>query len=452
MGYLKVYFKFHLAFMLILNCFFYSNKSFSAGRIELDASSFFKTSEDRSNSSISFILNPKFEDEGSVLKGKVDLKAITLLGDSKSLTFEAKDTYLATSKKLLSNNQISLGRKFEQWSVTDNDWKMGLWSPRFLWNPLNPEIVGLTGFFYQLKTKKIKLMAFASPISVPERGVPINVENDQLTSNSPFFRPLPSSLELMENEIPINYSVEYPSVTEMLFRPGASLLLRYGEEEKGFWLQGTMGFMPIHQADLSLDTKMSLENEVTLNATVRPGFGYHQIATVESGYQTGNWSAWASVSGENPMQNKPSEGWMYVPMGSALITSWGGEWRLNDGFKIRISYLNINEKEVELENDMAVDIALPTRFQYKKAWKIAGKWRAFSPLTYSFNWIYDIDYNSNLISLDLTYQPSVLSRARGGSGMSFSIGTDIITSASQEGAIGQYFGDDRIRGKVSYVF
>ena len=172
------------------------NHLHAAGSIGLESTGFLRTSKDRSDSSYLFSLGPEFEVVGENLEGKFELQAMSFLDDASSITLESKNAYLSTSKNLINGVQFTAGRRKYDWSLFDDTWKYGLWSPRFMWDPLRPEQVGLTGVFYTYETSNWRVLAYGSPVSIPERSYPIQNVNGKISSNSPYYRPLPDTVTL----------------------------------------------------------------------------------------------------------------------------------------------------------------------------------------------------------------------------------------------------------------
>src|SRR6185503_4140199 len=110
-----------------------------AGGIHLLTSGFLKTSDDRPSASSTLLVDPKFEKSGEYVSARIDLQAMAYLNDSTSFTLEARDAYVATSRRLMPLHQFTLGRRHFDWSRADESWQLGVWTPRFNWDPFQPE-------------------------------------------------------------------------------------------------------------------------------------------------------------------------------------------------------------------------------------------------------------------------------------------------------------------------
>lgn len=412
------------------------------GSARVESSGFLKESPDRGSGSVTLSVGPDIEREGKIISSKLDLQAISFLSDTSSVTAEAKNAYISTSWALMPHHQVTLGRRVYDWSKADNQWKMGLWSPRFLWDPLRPETVGLTGAFYQYQSNAWKILAFASPVSIPERGFPIRQEKGQLVSSSPDWVPPFNQMLVMKQKIDIHYQIAYPSNEKLILNPGAAVQLKYGKNQ-GPQAALIYGYKPIHQVDIALEAGLKPQESV-LDATLHPRVLFHHILTGEVGYKLKDASVWFSATGESPEGAQTPTNWVTNRVGPALITSFGSDLDLGDGFSLSGSYLDIQENQpAPKEGDFQINF--PSRFPYRRATQLSAQYDGMKHLTYDLGWKYDIENASHLISTDVTY-------ATFRKDWKLGFGVDLFASTTSRGLIGQYYGNDRVRGSISYAF
>ncbi len=421
---------------------FVSGAAQAAGFVRLDSAGFLKRASDRGNSSSTIALGPDLEADGKIFRAELEAEAIAFTSDRSSFTVEATNAYVSTSRRLMPHHQITLGRRLYDWSVADNAWNLGLWSPRFLWDPLRPQQIGLTGAFYSYESAKWRILGFATGFHAPERGFPIRQENGQLTSESPDHIPPYHQMSFAQQTVNINYKIAMPPVSDLVLHPGAAASVRYGAKD-GLQAGLIYGIMPMNTIDIAVEAGLSPRSKV-LNATIHPRVLHHHVLTAETGYKTKHWSLWGSASQEAPLAKSTPPNWMYDPMGPALIVAGGGEYGWDNGFRVSTSYLNINENKPPIRED-EIPLTLPSRFPYTQAWKVGASWEGQSQLTYGVNWTFDLADASNLMSLDLSFR----SKQRA---WLFGVGTDLFSTATGTGPIGQYEGNDRIRGKIAYAF
>jgi hypothetical protein len=417
-----------------------SRDASAVGFVRLDSSSFLLKAQDRGNSTSALVVGPRLESDGKVLSTKLEAQGITFLSDRSSFTVEASNAYIATSWNLMPHHQFTLGRRVYDWSVADDAWKMGLWSPRFLWDPLRPETVGLVGAFYQYQSRSWRLLAAASPMSIPERGFPVRQENGRLTSASADWVEPYRYINAMNQLMPIQYKIKYPAIRELVMNPGATASIRYGAE-RGVWAQSVYGLLPIHQPDLTVNAVI-LPQDSALAATIYPRVLFHHLLTGEAGYRGDGWSLWASYSRESPLHKDAPSDRMVQPVGPATIIAGGGDFTVSR-FSARAQILWIDEKRPPLkEGDM--DLGLPSRFPYRRAVKVGGRWDVSHKFVYDMSHTRDVAESSGLTSIDMTYLP--------GKRWSLGVGADFFASDTGRGLIGQYEGNDRVRGRISYEF
>jgi hypothetical protein len=427
----------------------------AAGYVRFDASSFFLSADNQPTTVTTLLLGPEMSTEGKWISAAMDIKGVAFVSDVSSFTVEAGNLYVATSPQWMPHHQITIGRRIYDWNVMEDQWGLGLWSARFLWNPLAPERIGMTGAFYSYESAKWRFLAFGTPISPPERSFPIRDQNGQLLADSRDYVPPYQQLLLMNQVIPINYSIQYPPLSQLLVRPGGGVQVRYGGSD-GPWASGSYGLMPMHEVQMGIQAAYD-PVQAQVDAVVHPITLFHHLATFETGYRGRAWSLWASVTGESPIQPQIPASWQLAPMGPALLSSAGGSMRLDEYFTFSTSLLKVNEDLPPLAPGQ-IPLNLPSRFQYTEAVQAEGKWTGIPQLTADLHYVYDLANLSTLLSFDLLYQPtvkrsSILRSMFGGYGAwAFGVGTDIISTQTDTGYIGQYYGNDRIRGRISYAF
>ncbi len=430
--------------------------AFAAGLLKVESDGFLRTSEDRPNSSYILTVGPEFKSQGNKLEGEVDVKAMTYLKSANAFTLESKNMYVSTSRKLWEKNQITVGRRQYDWSRFDDEWTFGLWTPRFNWDPLHPEQVGLTGAFYEHNSSVWRVLAYVSPISIPERSYPVRNVNGKIYSDSPYAIPMPEKIMMINNKsVDIYYNIHNPNYKSALFRGAGALNLRYGREN-GMWASAGYGIMPVHQVDLAIEASLNLNAPTPrMETDIYPRFPMHHMLTTEAGYKGKNWQAWSSISGEQPLSLDTMPNWISNSTGPALISAAGGELNWQNSLSIYSSYLFVLEDNRGLTGPSSVgsiSLDLPSRFPYRRAWIIGGDWDRGSPTTYSVKWTHDAEFVSSLISTDIKYRPRWSPKIYAYERWTFVLGADFIASSTSRGTIGKYRGDDRVRGGVAYAF
>jgi len=422
----------------------YESQAHALGFIRLDSQSFFKSSGDRATSTATLAAGPDLQSESRLISTRVKAQAIGFLTDPSSFTFEANEAFLATSPQLWSDHQVTLGRKTADWSITDDIWRMGLWNSRFTWDPLRPETVGLIGAFYKYERSNWRVLAHLSPMAVPERGYVIR---EDMTSASPDAPPQATELfQEMSGPLPIRYSIAYPSMSELLFRPTGAISVRYGAKD-GAWGSIQAGVMPVSQPILYAEPQLNPHTPIgSLDITIHPTTLSRQIVTAEAGYRGREWNLWASATQENPLQTwQIPSNWLGNAMGPATILSTGAKYQLASNLNLTGSFLSVSEDTSASPSSNDTTVNIPSRFFYTRAAQVGSHYSANDNVAYQMNWTFDLAKSSNFMALDFVFAPPRKPWLVG-------LGADVFTTSTGTGTIGQYQGNDRVRARVSYAF
>lgn len=404
------------------------------GELGLDSTSFFKSTKGKSDTLYTFSAGPRFSKTQGNVEYTVDVTGYVYTKDRKSLTFEGDELFLQTGPNLLKDHHISLGRKKVQWSMADQEWKMGLWEPRFIWDVVHPKSIGLTGLFYRAEADNWGLLLFATGISPPERGVPVVENNAQISSTDPFWSDLPNTLVLPNTTLNVKYRIEQPGLAEAILRPGLGLKLNYGAEH-GFWTSVNYGYLPIHQVDIAINGYVEPSGNYV--AEIKPLFQNHHLGMLESGFRSNKWDAWIAEGIEIPDQQIVPSYWMYQPRGMSVISSFGVKHSPVSRLWAGISYLRVDEEKPSPIGPFNIRLPLPSRYDYNNSLKTS--------LSYDLN--YKIGFQSSVIRNfnDQSMLTSLDSSLRWIKNTSIYLGLDIFSG-------GERHEKDRVRGGLTYVF
>lgn len=421
------------------------------GSVGIDSESFFESSGVRGTSSEAISVEPELETSGKAVSAVVSPRAEMFTSDASSLTFDAGQAYVATSPVLLPHHEVTVGRRYEDWSAADRFWQLGLWEPRFDWDPLHPERDGETGFFYEYHSRYWHVTFFGSPMNVPDRSYPINAVNGQLTSPSPDFPPPYRSVYMpgLGGQVtPINYAINTPPTQNLVLNAGAAASVRCGDET-GPWGLVTAGELPSNQLDDAVLLGLNPVGQV-VNAAIEPRVYMHSMLSVESGFNLGGatdsvrWTFWTSVTREIPQFTPAADGAISAPIGPSWIGAAGGSFEATRWLRIEAGFLQISEDKPSPDDEQAT-LSLPPRFNLTSAVRAGLKWLSSEHWRPELSWTHDFANPANFASFDLTYTPR-------GSSWSFGAGADAFASTLGEGFYGNYAGDDRVRGRIAYAF
>lgn len=419
------------------------------GSVGLDTSSFLYRSKARDTSATTFEASLGGEFDSKVLHGEGQGDFYTFVNDKPQLGFEAKNLYVSTQNKLIPNQQLTLGRRHYEWSKVDSAWTMmSLYSPRFVWDQIYPQSIGMTGAFYTFRTKRFKAMAFASPIAIPERGTPLTEENHNITSPNPFWNPLPTELPIQGNPTKIEYTLLMPAMQEILLRPNFAVRGEY-DWESGFWVSGNLGILPVNMTQLAAEPYLdSSSSGGALSVNIRPQFPMRNIYTAEFGYNDPGkqWSAWGSMSYEHPFHFENQDNWLNPIITPTTVLSAGTEFKFTQNFSFYGGLLFVHEQPFVRSSSLPeINVELPSRYPLKQGIKAGGKWIFSDVNEASVTWIQDLVQSAHFVGADVQHKFRSLNLSIGG-------GMDLMLANDTKGWVGQYYGDDRIRGWLKYAF
>jgi hypothetical protein len=421
----------------------------------------------------------KYKGQGELIlgiEGHASLQALAILPPAGSgFYYEAPELYAGSPVASASPIKVELGRKLEHWNLLDERWQLGIWQPRFLWDYIHPQEVGLAGLYLSAEAPGVRLVLYGSYLYVPERGVGINIQNGQLTSQSPFFVSPPSQITVLNVPTAIQYQLNVPSISSIIFRPSAGALLHVGEET-GPWFQASAAFQPMNQllesytGILVVNGSESAPNNGVAN--IYPRVVDHYLTSLETGYQQGIFSTSFSSLWDVPIQQTIPDGYTSQEVSPAVSLSPSVDLRFRipnwGAIHTYVSYLvewggnapdyssNPNSSITTAAGASAFDV----RYPYQHAFMVGGE-GGVPGASYLGEWadhvsiggrfLYDLDHNGTIISLDVRYQPFPR--------WQINVGADLLGSTEKLAAgtvpvdfIGRYQSNDDFRGGLSYAF
>ena len=420
-----------------------------SGSVGLDSSSFFYKSESRGTAATTLSATLRGKKDSSLLHTEGDLTTYTFVNNQPALGFESQELYTETQRGVLANFKLAIGRKMVEWSKLDGTWKMmGLWSPRWTWDELRPQVIGMTGVFLSFSTPRFKAVAFGSPIAIPERGTPVEEKNNNIVSTNPFWRPLPTRITVLGASTPVNYSLVMPSIESVLLRPNFALRARY-DFENGAFLSLNSGVLPVHMTQMAAEPFLSTSGSAgRLDVNIRPQFPMRNINTLEAGFDSPSqdWSLWVSGSYEQPFRFENQDTWLNPIITPSSIVSAGTRIQLTDNLSFNGGALYIHEQPFQRSSKVPdVSVQLPSRFPLKQGIQMGGNYRFSDETQGDLSWLQDTLQQNHLVSMNVAHSIRSASLTIGG-------GMDVIMARTTSGWVGQYVGDDRIRGWLKYAF
>jgi hypothetical protein len=422
----------------------------------------------------------EFEEAWVQMSGELEAIGMSPLSkqDSTQAYLEMPEGYVATSSRI-QVAKFAIGRKFEEWNHLDEEWRLGIWQPRYRWDYLRPDPVALTGITLEVEQPLFKAVLFGTPIFIPERGVPVSNDNGQLISDSPWFISPPNNIQVLTRDTPLKYDLQIPPMKKLLLHPGVSGMVRVGDK-MGPWISGAYAYKPMNQLLLSYDGKLVLNDNRSAvdvaSVPVKPRVVYHHVISAEAGFNHEIVSGWISSLVDRPGHD----------YGQGLTGTWT-EQTVSPSVAISptVQFHIVDEKENRMKAelsylyqdggngpDMAADgtpllagqSVFESRYPFQSALKTAGELEMPGILSIlgvhdvgttvvASSLLYDTKNRGSIFSLDLKYLPTMR--------WEIALGADVLGSQDPQGGttttgpndfIGRFQANDRIRAGVKYVF
>lgn len=388
-----------------------------------------------------------------------DLRAQLTLNRPELYYINPMEAWIGTGSSFPSPVSFSFGRKKHEWSRADEAWATGLWQPRFRWDPISPDSVGLTGLFASYDSGTANFTAFGSPVFIPESGASSEIKDGKFRSFHPFFSAPPSLVKVLGTDTRVRYAIGPVKLDEIVLNPSVSLSAGLGSRAQGVWSQASYAYKAINQLILGYEGYLFLDSE-EIKVTAHPRVLYHHLGAVEGGYSRDRFRMWASLTGENPARDETPREWTTQELAPAwfaasgigvdlwksgaatasadlgYIRSWGGF--APDQGPLAPRGASAFSSRVPFRDAASLGLKLPVPVI------LGGSLRLSSKL------VHDFSIRGTLLSSELGVIP--------GSGWSMGIGADILAAGADSAPGGgaehlhTYRAHDRIRGGVSYAF
>jgi hypothetical protein len=392
---------------------------------------------------------------GHIFDVKGDFEGVAIVRPATTWTVEAPEAFIGTSPELSQHVAVRVGRELHHWSHLDEDFQLGVWQPRFLWDYVHPQQIGFAGVHVDGKWDLVQLTAFASPVSVPDRGIPVEVQNNQIYKIDPYFNSPASTIPFHGVQTPIDYNIAYPSTSSILFHPGASAMVRVGRDE-GLWAMAAGGFQPIDQILMSYNGTFNLNaNPQRIDATLYPRIAYHQVNSLETGYEGGWYSFTMSGLYDRPFDNEAIFGQNVQEITTATSLSPAAEVRFGPkDAPTRFRVAGLKTWGGDAPDQGPETSGTTTAFDNRYFSSTASVFYAETPLDFiiprlsgRYKLLVDFEHSGTIQSTDIYYFPQ--------RSLMINVGGDFLNSNEDSSAtdpISEYRADDRVRFGVSYVF
>lgn len=242
----------------------------------------------------------------------VDSSAVFSSGDEWVYP-KIKDAYLSVS-------QFKLGFLNHSWSEFEEEWRMGLYRPRFMYNKLSGGQGGLPGVHFESGG----FLLSALPLNMPELGPQFKEQDGELVSSNPWFGGLPETLTYNGTRAPIRYRVNMPEVKDVVLKPGVALSYTANLSPQSY-SRFSAAYKPMPQILLNFpaDRRFILSDERQyFQVEVEPLVAYHTLVSWDQVHQfNDSLKVKASLAYEVPdLPNRPRT-WVTQELGPATYLS-----------------------------------------------------------------------------------------------------------------------------------
>jgi hypothetical protein len=205
---------------------------------------------------------------------------------------------------------ITAGRKKERWSGLDSDWSLGLVQPFNKFDALRPTEQGLTGVFAESNVGPVSLMAFGSPVFIPEQTAPYSLNNGRFSTSSPWFSQPPDRLNILGQVRNANYSIQMPETSAVVNHASYGLRLRAASQSgEGVYAQASFLRAPMNAINLGFTGQLSIvEGDSYGDVNIIPEVVYHSVGAADIGYTAKNFAIGVSALTERPEEPAVPDG------------------------------------------------------------------------------------------------------------------------------------------------
>lgn len=172
-------------------------------------------------------------------------------------------------------NTFKVGRQIIPWSAVDANWGFGKLNNRRNFDFFEPGQEGLVGLQFERKSANgMRYRAFYSPLYLPETNPSLDINNrdKSITSRSHWGNPPAPTTMYNGNEIPVLYTVNYPSISEVVYRHSVGANIGY--ESKHWVMDNFVMRKPENSLSTKVDFKLNTIDDV-VEVQVDPQVYYH---------------------------------------------------------------------------------------------------------------------------------------------------------------------------------
>lgn len=249
------------------------------GQVEAYGLSFVSPDFDNNKHNYGFVGASLYSAKADQDPFKINLRGEYAIGTPVLSTLNVREMYF--SYFIDSDSAIHIGRRKQSWSDVDDRWNLGFFQPQFRANPLNVESQGLTGIFYEHTSQNWTLNLYGSSLFIPDQGPNFEIKDSQFVASNPYFAPPPQNIYFQSVLLPIDYNIQKPEISDVIFQTSFGLQIKYGDKN-GFYSSLSSIYKPSNQ--LAYGWKGVLVTD-RVRVDIQPKTYYEKAVNVDLGYK-----------------------------------------------------------------------------------------------------------------------------------------------------------------------
>lgn len=364
-----------------------------------------------------------------------------LINDQNGKMYSVNEAYIGNKGEVID---FKIGREILDWSDIDGTWGFGKVNNRQNFNGFDPGQEGLTGLSLKFKTQNgFRAKFFGSYLYAPETNpsLDINNSNGTITSKNPWSDPPASSARLESRDVPIQYHVQYPKTSDVVFR--YSLGLNLGWENKHWVVDSFLMRKPENQISETVDISYNTGDD-KIKAFIQPQFYYHDVYGSNIKYRNKDLTMYLSGIAIRPNT---------YPDGDPLVTQYtqltvekrredyvgGGVSKDNDKMSLGLNYV------ARLSPFNRIDDVLAQDPRWNQAVNTYVRYRFNRFFMASVDGKYDMLTTDRLVMVRASYNAS--------KNMLVNVGVNMIgTPTDGKSYWSPYTNNDAVYASVRYIF
>lgn len=184
---------------------------------------------------------------------------------------------------------VQLGRRLQHWNEADETWNLGLWQPTYATDSIRVHQQGLMGAHVALASNFVQVEAYGSPMFIPSISPDLADRDGEITSQSRWFRSIPTSLEFNGRPLQLYYRLSIPEIRRLVGQASAGAQVRLGRVDRGPWLRVAAGDKPMNSLFFKYDANVrARESGAKSEVELVPVVHRHKILSADLGWQFEN--------------------------------------------------------------------------------------------------------------------------------------------------------------------